>query len=351
MTDVRPIKRVEAIAFTRKGCELALRLAAGLERWAGGEATVKVSGPARLAGELGISAYESLGGWTARSFATSDALLFVGASGIAVRAIAPHVRDKFSDPAVVSIDECGRYAVPLLSGHVGGANEMARAVAGIAGGQAAVSTATDVNGLFAVDEWARERGLAIVERDVAKRISARLLEGGSIGFTSDFECDWELPEGVIAGSHDLGFSITLDESSRPHEETLHLVPRVVCVGVGCRKGASPEVVRDAVDRALANASVSPRAVRALATIDVKRGEPAIEELARARAWELRYYTADELAAVPGEFAGSEFVQKTVGVDNVCERAACAGGARLVLGKQAGDGVTVAIAMEEGCARG
>lgn len=351
MKDARPIKRVEAIAFTRQGCELALRLAAGLEKWADGEATVMVSGPARLTGELGISAYGSLDSWTANAFRSSDALLFVGASGIAVRAIAPYVRDKFSDPAVVSVDERGRFAVPLLSGHVGGANEMARAVAGIAGGQAAVSTATDVNGLFAVDEWARERGLAVVERDVAKRISARLLEGGSVGFTSDFECDWELPEGVVARPHDLGFSITLDESSRPHGETLHLVPRIACVGVGCRRGADPGAVREAVDRALADAFVSPRAVRTLATIDVKRGEAAIEELAHARAWELRYHTADELAAVPGDFAGSEFVRQTVGVDNVCERAACAEGARIVLGKQAGDGVTVAVAIEDGGVRG
>ena len=108
--------------------------------------------------------------------------MYVGATGIAVRAIAPYVRDKFHDPAVVSVDEAGRFVVPLLSGHVGGANELARVVAELCGGQAVVSTATDVNELFAVDEWAARRGYAIVERVIAKEISARLLEGASVGF-------------------------------------------------------------------------------------------------------------------------------------------------------------------------
>lgn len=148
------------IAFTRRGTALGRSLADAL----GGTLHV----PARFAPEVGAEAYSSLEGWTAWAWARADALVFVGAAGIAVRAIAPHVRDKFSDPAVVSVDEAGRFVVPLLSGHVGGANELARRVAALTGGQAAVSTATDVNGLFAVDVWARERGMAITDRVLAK---------------------------------------------------------------------------------------------------------------------------------------------------------------------------------------
>ena len=148
------------IAFTRRGAALGRSLADAL----GGSLHV----PARFAPEVGAEAYASLEGWTAWAWARADALVFVGAAGIAVRAIAPHVRDKFSDPAVVSVDEAGRFVVPLLSGHVGGANELARRVAALTGGQAAVSTATDVNGLFAVDVWARERGMAITDRVLAK---------------------------------------------------------------------------------------------------------------------------------------------------------------------------------------
>lgn len=346
---------------------LAKDIAEGLVRQGGyADAHVTVSGPARFADELQIHPYESLGAWTAERFPNADALLYVGATGIAVRAIAPHVRDKFHDPAVVSVDEAGRFAVPLLSGHVGGANELARAVASLCGGQAVVSTATDVNELFAVDEWAARRGLRIVERVLAKEISARLLEGGKVGFASDFELGWQPPANVISvgsaassshtervgdardsgGELDLGFAVSLDDMCRPFERTLHLVPQIVTVGVGCRKDTDPAVLSQAVDRALASARISPLAVGLLASIDVKSEEPAILQLAEERGWGLRFYAAEELNAVPGQFEASEFVRKTVGVDNVCERAALAQGGRLLLGKQAGNGVTVALSVRE-----
>lgn len=347
------------IAFTRRGCVLAKDIAEGLGQQ--GEysgARITVHGPERFAGELQIAAYESLSSWTAEQFSCADALVYVGATGIAVRAIAPHVRDKFSDPAVVSVDEAGRFAVPLLSGHVGGANELARAVAQVCGGQAVVSTATDVNELFAVDEWAARRGFRIAERVLAKEVSARLLEGGTVGFASDFELGWQPPAGVVFvdggadavgsadGRSDLGFVVSLDGSCHPFERTLHLIPQIVTVGVGCRKDTDPAVFAQAVDSALEAARVSPLAVRLLASIDVKGNEPAILQLAEERGWDLRFYTAEELNAVPGEFESSEFVRRTVGVDNVCERSALAQGGRLLLGKQAGNGVTVALSVWE-----
>ena len=227
------MQTIGIIAFTKAGCALAKKLADGLGLGSG-----SVCGPARFADELGIDAYGSLDAWTQAHFTTDDALIFVGASGIAVRAIAPHVRDKFSDPAVVSVDEAGRFVVPLLSGHVGGANELAREVAAITGGQAAVSTATDVNGLFAVDEWAARHGFAILERSIAKEISAALLDGRPVGFRSDFELD-EKPSGATEGAADIGFVVSLDDSAMPFPRTLHLVPRVATVGVGCRKGTDP----------------------------------------------------------------------------------------------------------------
>lgn len=335
---------IGCIAFTKAGCELAVKLARGLAALpAYADAAFSVSGPARFADEAGIDAYDSLSSWAAEHFAADEALLFVGASGIAVRAIAPHVKDKFTDPAVISVDEAGRFAVPLLSGHVGGANALARDVADIAGGEAIVSTATDVNGLFAVDEWAVRHGLIILERDIAKEVSAALLEGRVVGFRSDFDMNWKLPAGVSDGPAEIGFAVTLDEASAPFARTLHLVPRVVRVGVGCRRGTAAEAVREAVFRALALAHVSPLAVSTLASIDVKADEPAIRALALSEGWDLRFYTADELAAVLGDFAQSDFVEKTVGVGNVCERAACADGGTLLLGKQAQDGVTVALA--------
>ena len=331
------MRNISLIAFTGKGCELAVKVAAGLraEGQAGGQAEgqgsaqvdVRVFGPRRFAGKLGIDAYESLEAWTAARFGESDALVFVGACGIAVRAIAPHVRDKLADPAVVSVDELGRVVVPLLSGHVGGANDLAVRIARITGGLPAISTATDLNGAFAIDEFARDNGLAIVERAFAKEISAALLEGKPVAF-----------------GEGLGAVVSRDTRESPFEKTLHLVPRDVVVGIGCRRGTDFAALEAAVDAALSQAGIAPEAVCGLATIDVKADEPAVIALAQKRAWPLRTYSACELSAVEGEFASSDFVLKTVGVDNVCERAACAQGARLVQGKRSYDGITVALAI-------
>lgn len=341
------MKSIALIAFTQKGCNLAREIARGLSAYARYEAArFSVSGPARFAEEAGVEAYDSLARWTAEHFPSDDALVYVGATGIAVRAIAPHVKDKLKDPAVVSIDEAGMFCVPLLSGHVGGANELARAIAAIVGGQAAISTATDVNGLFAVDEWAARNGLAIVERTVSKEIAAALLAGTPVGFRADFDLDWELPDGVTEGEAPVGFVVSLDETAQPFPRTLHLVPRIATLGVGCRKGLEPQVFERVVIDVLREARVSPRAVATIASIDVKSDEQAILQLAESRGWNTRFYTAEELAAVPGEFPHSDFVERTVGVGNVCERAACAAGGKLIAGRHAQDGVTVALSVQE-----
>ncbi|MGN8690593.1 cobalamin biosynthesis central domain-containing protein, partial [Atopobiaceae bacterium HCP3S3_F7] len=174
--------------------------------------------------------------WARRRFSADDALVFVGAAGIAVRAVAPLVADKRRDPAVVSVDERGSVAVPLLSGHVGGANDLAREVARATGGVAAVSTATDVRGLLAVDAWAAEQGLDLLEWDLAKEVSARLLAGEPVGFASDVPVAGELPAGFVRGEVELGVCVTRDPARSPFARTLHLIVRDVTVGVGCRRG-------------------------------------------------------------------------------------------------------------------
>lgn len=343
--------KVAFIAFTRRGCEtmqnLAVNMALNSPR-IGDEFTLTTT--KRLADEVGLDSFDDLGVWTGERFADSDALVFIGATGIAVRAIAPHVRDKFSDPAVVSVDEAGQFAVPMLSGHVGGANDLAREVAAAIGARAVVSTATDVNGLFAVDEWARKQGLALVERQIAKEVSACLLDGGTVGFASDIAVEGALPSGVEEGPHELGIKVGLDTADCPFAHTLHLVPRVVTVGVGCKRGTDAAALEAFVRGALANAHVSPAAVARVASIDVKRDEVAVLALARALGCEPVFYSAEQLAAVEGIFASSDFVRAAVGVDNVCERAAVAGGARLIGGKEAHEGMTVALGQDEASVR-
>ena len=323
---------------------------------------------------------KSLSEWTGSMFEEKRALVFIGAAGIAVRAIAPFVRDKMTDPPVVAADEAGHFCIPLLSGHVGGANELAERMADWLQGIPVITTATDVNGVFAVDVFAVRSGLCITDRKEAKEISAWLLDGGKVGFCCDPECrgaerasgsgplknrsSGRETENVGYGTEDIcrhnicrnsvcrhNIWITFRNSERPtlspdkEAVFLRLVPKVVVVGVGCRKGTSPDILEGRVLKALESGNIDPAAVKALSTIDIKAGEEAVTRLAGRYGWELRTFTSGELLAVEGEFEESEFVRSTVGVGNVCERSCTARGGRLLIHKQAGEGVTVAAAIE------
>lgn len=150
-----------------------------------------------------------LADWTARQFAGSDALVFVGAVGIAVRAIAPHCQNKAQDPAVVVLDECGRFAVPILSGHLGGANDLARALAAVCGAVPVITTATDANGVFAVDEWAKHQNCTVLEPERIKKVSGALLAGRTVRFASDWPIAGSPPAGLAEDAAAPDFALTL----------------------------------------------------------------------------------------------------------------------------------------------
>lgn len=355
--------------FTANGCILAQKIANELEgarAWA----------PHRIADEVGLPGFDSVGAWAGEAFAQGcDGIVFVGACGIAVRAIALYVASKMHDPAVVCVDEAGRWAISLLSGHVGGANDLARRIARIVGATPVVTTATDVRGAFAIDEWAARCGLVIANPQLIKRVSGALLEGGHVGVRvgRQVSLTGELPAGFVreecANGTDSASGIrkpclagaTPDSANAaralhahvhigpelPCEndpDTLHLITRNAVVGAGCRRGCEPATLQDSVETALASLGLAPEAVSTLATIDLKAAEPAVVELAAKHGWRLRTFSAQALAAQGGDFASSEFVRTHVGVDNVCERALACCGAVRVLNKQAHQGTTVAVGL-------
>ena len=173
--------KLAGIAFTERGARLLERLLSRFqEEGEEIEGTVSPS-CAEAAGGLSIRR-ETLKEWTKRQFQQADGLIFVGAAGIAVRACAPFVQDKTKDPAVIVIDETGRYAVSLLSGHLGGANELALRAASIIGAEPVITTATDRNGLLAPDVFAKENGLEIEDMGLAREAAAALLRGEHLGF-------------------------------------------------------------------------------------------------------------------------------------------------------------------------
>ena len=277
-------------------------------------------------------------------FAAMDGLVFVGACGIAVREIAPYVRSKKTDPAVICMDERGQFVIPLLSGHIGGANALAQRLADSLGAAAVVTTATDVYGRFAVDAWAAQHGCAISDMSLAKAVAAEVLEG-DVPLCSQFPVAGPLPAGVTHGKEGaLGIWIGW-RVQKPFARTLRLVPRVLHVGVGCRRGISADAVENAVQAVFAENGLDTAAVRGVYSIDLKRDEPGLLAACGRNGWPTVFYTARQLAGVEGDFTASAFVRSVTGGDNVCERAALLGAERLLTGKTALNGVTVAVAAE------
>lgn len=297
---------------------------------------------------------EFLSQWTGKMFAEKRAMIFVSATGIAVRAIAPWIRDKMTDPPVVTVDEGAQFVIPLLSGHVGGANELARHIADWLEAVPVITTATDVNGKFAVDLFASAYHMTITDRKEAKNISAAVLEGKQIGVFSDLPIK-KLPDGFVMDRWcEENICITVKDPSFPEKKAsyLRLVPRAVVLGVGCRRGTDPEFMKEKVFALLKEHGIYPAAVKAIASVDVKQDEPAVLDLKQLfdgeclhQPCEQRFYTPEQLNQVPGDFKESAFVKKQIGVGNVCERSACAAGGKLLVEKQAGDGITLAAALE------
>ena len=170
------------------------------------------------------------------AFQEKEAILFVGAAGIAVRLIAPWVQDKLKDPAVLVIDEQGRYAIPILSGHVGGCNELAEAAAQILGAEPVITTATDLRQAFAVDVFAAENELVISDRELAKQISAVELRGEKIGFFSDYPVDGIVPAEITPGVWQKeNIYVTLKQGGCPKNAPASLVRRDMVIGLQEKK--------------------------------------------------------------------------------------------------------------------
>ena len=277
-------------------------------------------------------------------FSSMDALVFVGACGIAVREIAPYVKSKKTDPAVLCIDERGQFVIPLLSGHIGGANALAVRLAERLDAVAVVTTATDVHGRFAVDAWAARQGCALSDMGLAKAVAAEILER-DVPLCSQFPITGALPEGTCAGeSGALGIFIGWRVRS-PFTRTLRLIPRVLHVGIGCRRGTAAEAVEAAVEAVFAENGLDTAAIRGVYSIDLKRDEAGLLAACERNGWPVHFYTAQQLQEAEGDFTPSDFVRSVTGVDNVCERAARLGAEKLIVQKTARDGVTVAVAAE------
>ena len=267
-------------------------------------------------------------------------ILFISACGIAVRFIAPFVKDKLNDPPVVVMDELGRFVIPVLSGHVGGGNALADRIAQITGAVNVTTTATDINNVFSPDVFAANNRLEIHNREAIKHVSKKSLEGKPI-LISVQDYPPKKPCDILIS--DEGIS---DEYIKGH--TLWLSPKKYVLGVGCKKGKTAEETEALAQIIFEKAGIDYSDIYAFGSIDIKAEEEGLLDFSARHGIPFVTFPADMMKRVQGEFTPSSFVEEVTGVDNVCERAAvllagCHG--KLIKKKIAKDGVTMALAQK------
>lgn len=376
---------IAVISFTHKGFVLSLRIRKVLGKIRTELYTKKE--PVAQEFEEAVWVEGSLRDWCAEIFSCSAAVIFIGAAGIAVRTIAPFLVSKKSDPAVLVADEQGKHIISLLSGHLGGGNELTVFLAEALGADPVITTASDVNGRLAVDVWALKNHLVISDMNLAKRVAAEIVEGRRIPFCCDGDIRGEIPEellyvgssGEMAWSEQKGSGterevscgisvsvkkrVTGDSADRPGNSStdgipegkehrmdiLSLVPEAVIVGIGCRRGKTRDDLGKALDGVLKENGVDPAGICCLSSIDMKKDEPGLLQLAEELGVPFKTFPAEELQRVSGDFSVSGFVSEITGVDNVCERAALAvlkereqKRAQFLCRKTAKDGITIAL---------
>ncbi|WP_089719283.1 precorrin-4 C(11)-methyltransferase, partial [Candidatus Entotheonella palauensis] len=334
--------RTAIIAVTHHGLDQAKRLRQKLG--AGRLYRPAHHGPPQLRWE---SPYEGpLSAQIEALFGHYDHLVFFLATGAVTRLIAPYITDKTTDPGVVTVDEASRFVIALLSGHQGGANALARTVAGHLGATPVITTASDVIGSLSPDLLTETLGWVPEPGGHLKAAAAALVNGEpvaivqEIGTTGSWLNQWGLPDHVQVAYR--AAQLSLSDSSPAQEfrqawwitdrvddalhrsvaeQTLWFRPQSLVLGVGCERGIPLAALEDGLDLFLHEHGLAKASITALASLDLKADEAAIVDLAQQHGWQTFFYSAEELAHVPGVKRPSEVVEACVGTPGVSEPAA------------------------------
>ncbi len=339
------------IAITRNGVRIGAKLISGLPG-----ATLFV--PRKYAEAAQGTVYDgALKELLARLWQECDGLVCIMATGIVVRLIAPHLQGKDVDPAVVVMDDAGNFAISLLSGHLGGANELASRCALLTGAREVITTATDVNGLPSFDLLAKEEGWVIEELSRVKLLNSLLLDDESIGV---FDPTGRV-QSAFGGRGRLSFYESCDEALEsgakgclfvtnrllrtPSEKILVLRPRNLVLGMGCNRGTGEEELGRVVASALERLSLSLKSVSCLATAQAKQDEPGLVAFAASLGVPLFCYESSELNGVIFPSPASPYALAAIGAKGVAEPAAllASGNGTLLMEKIKSGNVTLAIA--------
>ena len=345
------MKKNAIYALTLKGAPLGRRIADQLE----GDLFL----PARLAGSHNGEPFDSLMELVEEHFFSYSCHIFIAASGIVVRIIAPLLKSKDKDPAVLVIDQDGRYVISLLSGHLGGANEAAQRVAELIGGQAVVTTATDSSGLPSFDLLAKKRHMTIANLPGVKHVNMALLNGDTIQVFDpedrlglretgpvEFSIRWIETESRWIGG-DPGVWVTWKNGPPLHDmKRLLLHPRCLEAGIGCNRGTGEHEILDLIKTTFKAHDLALGSLKSLNTIEAKRHEKGLVYAARALEVPLDIFSPDEIKSIEVPHP-SGVVKKHMGVSSVCEATALlkSKGGPLLVPKTKSRNVTLAVALE------
>lgn len=241
-----------------------------------------------------------------KAFNKYDGHIFIMATGIVIRKIVSLIKSKDLDPAVVVIDEGMNFVISLLSGHLGGANELAQSLSKTFGLVQIITTSSDVTGKIAVDTLSQKLNCNFESLEAAKKVTSLIVDGRNVQLSLPKNICEENPEGVIV------------VSNRENLEIVHLYPKNLIVGIGSRRGIEKEKVYNFLVEVLKKHNLSFRSIKHFATVDLKADERGIVEMAKELGKELKIVSRQDILKVEDMFCGSEFVKKEIGIKAVSE---------------------------------
>lgn len=282
---------------------------------------------------------------TKKAVESHNTIIFVASTGIAVRAIAPWVNDKREDPAVIVIDSEGRYVISLLSGHIGGANNITQEIAAHLGSMPIITTATDQLGIVAPDMISQEYHLIIESMEKCKEISVQLIQGEKVAFI-DHDHLIPLPKGYVDANEEAKCRVVVSNQWNVSQADLQLIRKNIVLGIGCRKDVDPTKMRKYILRELEIVNIHPLAVEEIVSIDIKKDEKCILELSKYLQVPFKVYSKEEINQLDYDFQGSDFVESQVGVRGVSEPCVILAGAQVIKKKSKFEGMTLCIGKKE-----
>ncbi len=295
---------------------------------------------------------------TERIFNQYQCLLYILATGIVVRCIAPHISKKQMDPAVIVVDEKGKNVISLLSGHLGGANEYTINIANLIQANPVITTASDINETIAVDTLAMALNCEIEDYYDATKVTAHIVNGERVSIISSIPLDLKLPDNVEsinsiktpkAGNKGLIFITEREDFPKADCDTVVLRPKNIILGIGCRRGATKENILRIIENVLIDNRLSTKSIKHIATIDIKKNEPGLCHAAQVLGVPVLTVSKNDIIGIEHEFNCSDFVKKAIGVGAVCEPAALltSKNGEIIVEKKKSKGVTVAVVREGG----